>query len=171
MTDSVTRRFTCRLRVPISLFVVVVSGCGDGSTSLEHTESTIVTDDHDRHPAKTDAGTHDASAVGTEGIERDVLRPESRTPTAELIASLKLPAGFQVGVFARDLGHARMLAVHEKHVYLTRPMQGDVLLLVDHDGDGQADQQTTVAADLPMVHGIAIHEHHVYLATPTHVYR
>jgi len=108
---------------------------------------------------------------GTEGIERDVLRPESREPTQALIDSLQVPEGFELSVFARGLEHARMLAVHERHIYLTRPMQGDVLLLGDANDDGVADSQLPVATNLPLVHGIAIDGTTLYLATPTEVYR
>lgn len=113
----------------------------------------------------------DAGSTGTEGIERDVLRPVSRAPTPELIDSLQVPSGFELSVFARDLEHARMLAVHERHIYLTRPMQGDVLLLSDSNDDGVADSQLPVATSLPLVHGIAVDGTTLYLATPTEVYR
>lgn len=114
----------------------------------------------------------DATAdAAPDGEERGVLRPESREPTDARIASLEVPPGFALNVFARDVQHARMLAVHEENVYLTRPMQGDVLRLVDGDGDGVAETQTVVASDLPSVHGITIDAPNVYLATPTHVYR
>lgn len=106
-----------------------------------------------------------------DGVDRDVLRPTPRAPTEALIRSLALPPGFALGVYARDLGHARMLAVHGPHVYLTRPRQGDVLRLEDADEDGEAERTVVVASGLPDVHGIAFHEPYVYLATPTHVYR
>ncbi|MET0343840.1 MAG: PQQ-dependent sugar dehydrogenase [Polyangiales bacterium] len=114
----------------------------------------------------------DAAANGDgDGLDRDVLRPASRAPTDALIASLRLPEGFSIGVYARDLKHARMLGVHGTHVYLTRPNQGDVLRLIDADGDGVAEQRVTVASGLEGVHGITFHETQVFLATPTHVYR
>jgi glucose/arabinose dehydrogenase len=131
---------------------------------------------HDAATSGGDAGAaqeedEDAGSAGTEGIERDVLRPVSRTPSPELMESLELPPGFQISVFARDLQHARMLAVHERHIYLTRPMQGDVVLLTDTNDDGVADSQVSVASNLPLVHGIAIDGTTLFLATPTEVYR
>jgi glucose/arabinose dehydrogenase len=109
--------------------------------------------------------------VAEDGTDRDVLRPTPRAPTDALTASLQLPPGFSLGVFASGLAHARMLAVHQQHVYLTRPNQGDVVRLIDADGDGVAEDRKVVLADLPGVHGIVIKEPNVYVATPTHVYR
>ena len=145
-------------------------GCVDGHTDATKEPAAIQLDASAQDEVSSqdeDAGT----AAGTEGIERDVLRPVSREPSDALIASLQLPEGFRISVFARDLQHARMLAVHERHVYLTRPMQGDVVLLRDSDEDGVADSQLAVASDLPLVHGIAIDGTTMYLATPTHVYQ
>jgi glucose/arabinose dehydrogenase len=74
-------------------------------------------------------------------------------------------------VFARELGQARMLSVHRGRVYLTRPQQGDVLLLRDDDSDGVSEGNMQVANKLMGVHGITFNESWVYLATPTGVYR
>jgi glucose/arabinose dehydrogenase len=62
-----------------------------------------------------------------------------------------------------------MLAARGDHLYVTRPDPGDVLRLTDTDADGIADEQTTVAADLPLVHGIVFRGAQVYLATATQV--
>lgn len=146
--------------------VCVALGCGSEDPDVEGAPAAF---EHDAAVSYSEE--QDAGNAGTEGIERDVLRPVSREPTPERIESLKVPAGFELSVFARDLQHARMLAVHERHIYLTRPMQGDVLLLHDDNEDGVADSQLPVATDLPLVHGIAIHGTTLYLATPTQVYR
>jgi glucose/arabinose dehydrogenase len=96
------------------------------------------------------------------------FRPESREPTQERIDALELPEGFRIAVFARDLGHARMMAVDpgDGTVYLTNPNQDRVLAIRDTDGDGTGDQVRPVWEGLPMVHGIAIHEDRMYLAGP-----
>jgi glucose/arabinose dehydrogenase len=116
----------------------------------------------------------DAGAVGGSGpgnVDRDVFRPEERAPTPALVQQLRVPDGFVLSTFAEDLQHARMLATREADVYLTRPMQADVLRLRDTDGDGDADQRETVASGLTGVHGIAFAAADVYLATPKVVYR
>jgi len=106
------------------------------------------------------------------GIEPPTpFSPEPRTPNQARIDQLHVPEGFELNVYARDLGHARMLSTHGPHVYLTRPMQGDVLRLVDDDEDGVAESYVTVASGLMGVHGITFQENTVYLAAPTSVYR
>lgn len=117
-----------------------------------------------------DAGPADAGADAG-SVARDAFRPLERAPTPELVASLRLPAGFRIDTFADDLGHARMLAVRGNDVYLTRPMQADVLRLRDIDGDGRADERAVVASGLTGVHGIAFRGADFYLATPKIVYR
>ncbi|HKO94070.1 MAG TPA: PQQ-dependent sugar dehydrogenase, partial [Polyangiaceae bacterium] len=112
-----------------------------------------------------DAGAGDASTIP------DVFRPEEVARTAALVAGLTLPAGFRINVFADELEQARMLAVHEQDVYLTRPEQGDVLRLRDADLDGVAEDRVTVASGLPLVHGITFRGADVYLATPNQVFR
>jgi glucose/arabinose dehydrogenase len=99
-----------------------------------------------------------------------VLRPEKLQADATHVASLKVPAGFQIQKFAENLGKARILAVApDGAVYVTRPETGDCLLLRDSDGDGRADQQTVVAKK-PYLHGIAIHGDSIYFATIHEVY-
>ncbi len=118
-----------------------------------------------------DGGATDAGTAVEDPVDRDAFRPLERAPTPELVASLSLPAGFRINTFASELEHARMLAVRGSDVYLTRPRQADVLRLRDVDGDGRADERSTVASGLTGVHGIAFRGTDYYLATPTSVYR
>ncbi|HEX6962295.1 MAG TPA: PQQ-dependent sugar dehydrogenase, partial [Lacipirellula sp.] len=98
------------------------------------------------------------------------FRPESTPVTQELIDQLDLPDGFRINIFAKDLGHARMLEVGDDGtVYLTAPKQGKVIALRDTDRDGVADQTRTLVEDLKDVHGIVLHEGRMYLAQPTQV--
>jgi hypothetical protein len=78
------------------------------------------------------------AALGTAAAQMvgHTLRPERRDATEERIRRLKVPAGFAVDVFARDLGRARILAVADDGtVYVSRPDPGDVLALRDRDGE------------------------------------
>lgn len=114
--------------------------------------------------------------VGGNAVNRPLLRPA----TTERIAQLRVPSGFHVSVFARDLNNPRMLAVGpDGAVYVTTPMTNQVVRLIDRDGDGMATasgERSVVltgeeAADLQGVHGIAIHENHMYLASIKAVYQ
>jgi glucose/arabinose dehydrogenase len=87
---------------------------------------------------------------------------------------LQLPPDFEINVFAQGLGNARwMLVMPDGTVFLTRREEGDVIALVDANGDGVADdpQVNVVASELPLVHGIAFNGSYVYLATDTTVYQ
>jgi glucose/arabinose dehydrogenase len=104
--------------------------------------------------------------------EVSALRPERRDATDERVASLSKPAGFRVEVFARDLGHARMIAVApDSTVYLTCPEQNHVKILRDADGDGKSDTVRIGLENLPGVHGIVLVDNWVYLAGVNTVWR
>lgn len=115
----------------------------------------------------------DAGGVGgaNDGTDRDAFRPEELPFDQEAFDALSLPNGFRINVYHTGLGQARMLGVHAEHVYVTQPMQGNVVRLIDEDEDGVAEGQAIVASNLPMVHGIAFHEDEVFLANVHSVYR
>jgi glucose/arabinose dehydrogenase len=125
--------------------------------------------------AASTAGSGEASAASSapidagSSVDRNVFRPEEVAATPELMSRLRAPDGFRVRAFAEDVGQARMLVARGAQLYVTRPDPGDVLRLADTDGDGNADERTTVATGLPLVHGIAFRGDQVYLATDTQV--
>ncbi|RYZ07523.1 MAG: sorbosone dehydrogenase family protein [Myxococcales bacterium] len=117
------------------------------------------------------AGAGGGSGGSDDGIDRDAFRPEELPFDQAAFEALSLPEGFSINVYRTGLGQARMLGVHGPHVYVTQPMQGNVVRLIDEDGDGVAEDQAVVASGLPMVHGITFHEDDVYLANVHNVYR
>ncbi len=83
----------------------------------------------------------------------------------DLVERLQVPEGFRLNVFAKDLGHARMLLpLDDGRILLSRPMTNDVVLLRDDDNDGAADEVIGVASGLGNVHGMARDGDQVYLA-------
>src|SRR5688500_9947273 len=59
---------------------------------------------------------------------RHVFRPEPRPLSDERLARVKVPQGFALGIFAQELGNARMLVLGpDGSIFLSRPEQGDVL--------------------------------------------
>lgn len=111
------------------------------------------------------------SAVSEAGASHS-FSPQREAMSEQQMRALKLPPGFQVNVFAKDLGNARMLAVTGEGVVLvTRPADGKVTALQDKNGDGVAEIRKDVVPDLKEVHGIAIRSGQIYLATPRQVYR
>jgi len=88
-----------------------------------------------------------------------------------LVDRLRVPAGFKVSIFARDLQNPRMLAVDRQGALLvTRPEQKDVLRIRDIDNDGKGDEISTIAENLDQVHGIAIHDNVLFLADVKAIY-
>jgi glucose/arabinose dehydrogenase len=69
---------------------------------------------------------------------------------------LKLPPGFALAIFARDLPGARVLALDpEGNLLLSLTSQGRVVALPDKNGDGAADTVATVLQGLNKPHGLA----------------
>jgi glucose/arabinose dehydrogenase len=98
--------------------------------------------------------------------------PEKRDFSEERLRQLKVPPGFQVNVFARNLGNPRMLAVGDDGtVYVTCPDQGKVIALRDKQAKGAADERKTIVQNLKEVHGITIHEGALYLASVHKIYK
>lgn len=111
----------------------------------------------------------DAQQVNT--VVGNTVKPSRREVNEALLKQLKLPAGFEINVFAQDLGNPRMMAFNnDGTLYVTRREQGDVMMLRDRNGDGRTDEARVVASNLKLVHGITIRENRLYLATPTTVY-
>ena len=105
-------------------------------------------------------------------IQGSILEPEKLVvkDDAKLTSLIKVPDGFKVDVFARDLINPRMLAVSQKGIlYATRRSVGDVIMLKDENGDGKADAVVTVASR-PNMHGIAFDGNKVFLVTIHDVY-
>ncbi|MBA3346827.1 MAG: PQQ-dependent sugar dehydrogenase, partial [Gemmatimonadales bacterium] len=103
-------------------------------------------------------------------VQAYVYEPAKLEPTEHTARLLRVPKGFQVTVFARGLGRARMLAAAgDGSVYVTRREEGDLLLVRDRDGDGRADETRTLVRR-PKMHGIAIDGRQIFLQTVNDVY-
>ena len=103
--------------------------------------------------------------------EGHIIRPVVVTPTDELIKSLKVPAGFKVEVFAKNLGKPRMLLVMPNgNVYVTNRQAGTVTLLKDANNDGKADM-AKIVAQKDQMHGIAKKGNDLYLVTVKELYK
>lgn len=109
---------------------------------------------------------------GTEAaISAHVVKPIKAEPTAERIKQLKVPTGFSIKPFATGLKNVRILAVApDGTVYASRREEGDVLMLKDANGDGQADGEPIEVAHRAGTHGIAIQDGKFYLVTAKEVF-
>ncbi|MGQ4274719.1 YbhB/YbcL family Raf kinase inhibitor-like protein [Terrihabitans sp. B22-R8] len=103
-------------------------------------------------------------------ITGHIIEPKKVDANDERIAGLKVPPGFKVSVFARDVVNPRILAVGEEgQVYASRRFVGDVIMLKDTNNDGVADERQVVA-NRPNAHGLAIHDGKIYLITVKEVF-
>ena len=98
-----------------------------------------------------------------------IVKPTELPPPD--VSKLKVPEGFRIEIFARDLGNARVLAVGpDGSVYLTRREQGDVLML-KVGSDGLAAGDPVRVASRPSMHGITFQGGKVYLVSVKEIFR
>ncbi len=87
-------------------------------------------------------------------------------------ATLEVPEGFRVNLFASGLAHPRWMTVAANgDVLLAQPRRGEVTLLRDADGDGVAERREVFAGGLDRPHGLAIERGHLYVADADGVWR
>jgi glucose/arabinose dehydrogenase/quercetin dioxygenase-like cupin family protein len=97
-------------------------------------------------------------------------QPAAPAPAAPAVpATLRVPDGFAVTVFASDLPRARLMAVSPEGV-LVVARRTDVVALPDADGDGRAEPRV-LFADLPYAHSVAFGHGYLYIATTPAVLR
>lgn len=101
-------------------------------------------------------------------LQSNFLKPR-QIEGGDPLANLKLPDGYKVEVFAKDLVNPRIIAVADNGaVYVTRRAVGDVVML-KVGADGKAAAPVTVASR-PQLHGIAIKGDKMWLATVADVF-
>lgn len=106
-----------------------------------------------------------------EQVEGSLVTPERLEFNESLLQELKIPDGFEISVFAKNLGNPRNIAVAaDGTVYVTRRQQGDVLALRDRNRDGQADNIQTVASGYKFINGITIRQDRLYFVTDRQLY-
>ncbi len=96
------------------------------------------------------------------------------TPTGQQLSDrLKVPDGFQVGVFAEKVPHARMMRTTSRGDLLVSSIrEGNVILLhADDGGDGKTDGRTILASGLDTPHGLALHGGYLYVAETHQIIR
>jgi glucose/arabinose dehydrogenase len=87
-------------------------------------------------------------------------------------ATLRVPDGFRIGVFAQNLQGVRYLALGPGNaVYASQPGSGQVVKLTDANRDGVADTTITVASGLRGPFGIAFRADTMYVAEERQVVR
>lgn len=88
------------------------------------------------------------------------------------LAKLKVPEGFAVSFFARDVDNARSMAIGDKGTVFVGNRKGkNVYALVDADNDGVAEKKYTVAKGMNTPNGVAFHNGSLYIAEISKIWR
>lgn len=86
----------------------------------------------------------------------ELFEESQQTPSSTVELPLKLPPGFRISLFAKDLPGARMLSQDNAgNLLVSLPESGRIVALPDRNGDRQADQAVTVVQGLNKPHGLA----------------
>ncbi|MFY0652600.1 MAG: sorbosone dehydrogenase family protein [Cyclobacteriaceae bacterium] len=81
------------------------------------------------------------------------------------ISSLKLPAGFEISVFASSVQNARSLALGRNGtIFVGSRRAGKVYALVDENKDGKSDKTYVIASGLNDPNGVAFRNGSLYVA-------
>src|SRR5262249_50488101 len=92
-------------------------------------------------------------------------------PSADL-STIRLPPGFAIDYFAKDLGNARFMTLDPRGTLLVSvPRAGRVIALPDDNRDGHADAVVPVVENLELPHGLAFLDGRLYVAETGRVLR
>lgn len=86
-------------------------------------------------------------------------------PVDESLAKIKLPDGFKIEYYAKDVENARSMALSPSGVLFVGTRSNDkVFAIVDKDKDGKADETITIATGLKSPNGVALKDGDLYVA-------
>lgn len=91
--------------------------------------------------------------------------PANIVPTTSSLKDIRLPEGFKVEYFARDVPGARSLAQGpDGIVFVGTRSEGKVYAVLDRNGDGKADAVIVIASGLNSPNGVAYRDGSLYVA-------
>ncbi|HEY0677073.1 MAG TPA: sorbosone dehydrogenase family protein [Chitinophagaceae bacterium] len=95
-----------------------------------------------------------------------------KAPEDPRLNEIKLPDGFRIGLFAKDVDNARSLAVSDKGTVFVGNRKGNsVYALVDANNDGYAEKKYVIASGMNMPNGVALHNGSLYIAEVDKIWR
>ncbi len=125
--------------------------------------------------------------------DRGSIPPSSKRMVSALDGKLMVPEGLRVMLFADSVRGARFMAIGpDGSVYVSQPRAGatggrgrgagaapsgpqyfggEVMRLLDRDGDGRADEREVIVNGVEGAHGLAFNDGHLYIAGLRGVYR
>lgn len=100
------------------------------------------------------------------------LYPARADDLSEKLSSIKLPPGFHIVLYARDVEGARSLALGENGtLFVGSRAEGKVYALQDTDGDFRADRRYVIARGLNSPNGVAFRNGALYVAEISRILR
>lgn len=95
-----------------------------------------------------------------------------KAPEEPRLNEIKLPPGFKISLFAKDVDNARSLALSDNGTVFVGNRKGNsVYALVDANNDGYAEKKYTIVKDLTMPNGVAVHNGALYIAEVNKIWR
>ncbi len=88
------------------------------------------------------------------------------------VATVKVPEGFAVNIFAKGLEGPRFIYFGpDKNLYVAERGANRIVTLTDADHDGIADSQTVFANQTPQPHSLVYHKDNWYVGVPSGIIR
>lgn len=117
----------------------------------------------------SDNSANDATKTGpTETEQAAGERTGANLPTGPIdkdLQRIKLPEGFRIDYYAKDVENARSMAMSESGILFVGTRSNDkVFAVVDQNNDGKADEVVEVASGLNSPNGVAIRNGDLYVA-------
>jgi glucose/arabinose dehydrogenase len=85
---------------------------------------------------------------------------------------IKLPPGFHIGIYAKDVTDARSMALSPNGVlFVGTRVEGKVYAILDTNNDYKADEIITIASGLNMPNGVAFRNGSLYVAEVSRILR
>jgi len=101
----------------------------------------------------------------SDAVRRDTALAPQFALHPTLGGKLEAPAGLEVDYFARNLGGVRFMVLGpDGAVYASRPRAGEIVRLVDANGDGVAEAKSTALVGLNEPHGMTFFRGAFYVA-------
>jgi len=98
--------------------------------------------------------------------------PSAYSASALPLDKIKLPPGFAISIYARDVPDARSMALSPNGTLFVGTRQaGKVYAILDRDHDNIADTVTTIAQGLKMPNGVVFHNGVLYVAEVNRILR
>ena len=87
------------------------------------------------------------------------------------IEMLKLDPGFEINIFASDLDQPRQMIESKNGTIFIGERSGQIIALLDSDGNGQADSKRVIADDLTYSTGVSIFEGDLYFSEISKIWK